>query len=176
MLASFYFHEQSFDPRATARCWGAKVPLPYGPGDGPPGLQANRDFLAAHRASVGADFPLTVDCYMSLTVPYAIDLANTVRDLNLYWMEECLQPDGFDGHTLLKTRAPWMKWTTDEHEYTRYGFRKLIETRSVDILQPDMRWLGGLTEAMRVAAMAAAYDIPSDEPASVSSCARTRII
>jgi len=140
--------------------WGGKVPLPHGPGDGRDGLRANRDFLAGHRAKVGDEFPLMVDCYMSLDVPYAIDLANTVRDLNMNWLEECLHPDDFDGHRLLKERVPWMKWTTGEHEYSRYGFRKLIETRSVDILQPDMMWLGGLTEAMRVAAMAAAYDIP----------------
>ena len=37
--------------------------------------------------------------------------------------------------------------TTGEHEYTRYGFRKLIADRAVDVLQPDITWLGGLTEA-----------------------------
>lgn len=140
--------------------WGAKVPLPHGPADGPEGLERNRAFLAEHRRKVGPDFPLMVDCYMSLNVPYAIDLANAVRDLGIYWLEECLHPDDFDGHRLLKERVPWMKWTSGEHEYTRYGFRKLIEGRSIDILQPDMMWLGGLTEALRVSAMAAAYDIP----------------
>jgi L-rhamnonate dehydratase len=139
--------------------WGAKVPLPHGP-DGHDGLRANRDFLARHRAAVGPDFPLMVDCYMALNVPYAIDLAYAIRDLGINWLEECLHPDDFDGHRLLKERAPWMKLTTGEHEYSRYGFRKLIEGRSIDILQPDMMWLGGLTEALRVSAMAAAYDIP----------------
>ena len=50
--------------------------------------------------------------------------------------------------------------TTGEHEYTRYGFRKLIADRAVDVLQPDITWLGGLTEARRIVAMAAAYDLP----------------
>jgi L-alanine-DL-glutamate epimerase-like enolase superfamily enzyme len=140
--------------------WGGKVPLPHSPADGHHGLRQNYEFLADHRRAVGPDFPLMVDCYMSLTVPYAIDLANTIRELNINWLEESLHPDDFDGHKLLKERAPWMKWTTGEHEYTRYGFRNLIESRSIDILQPDMMWLGGLTEALRVSAMAAAYDIP----------------
>jgi L-rhamnonate dehydratase len=140
--------------------WGGKVPLPYSPADGQAGLKENVRFLEAHRAEVGDDFPLMVDCYMSLDVPYAVELANAIRHLNINWLEECLQPDDFDGHKLLKERAPWIKWTTGEHEYSRYGFRKLIEGRSVDIIQPDMMWMGGLTEAMRVAAMAAAYDIP----------------
>ena len=47
-----------------------------------------------------------------------------------------------------------------EHEYSRYGFRKLIEGRNVDILQPDVMWVGGMTELLKVSAMASAYDIP----------------
>ena len=50
--------------------------------------------------------------------------------------------------------------TTGEHEYTRYGFRRLIADRAVDILQPDVTWCGGITEARRIVAQAAAYDIP----------------
>jgi len=45
-------------------------------------------------------------------------------------------------------------------QYTRYGFRKLIEGRNIDIIQPDVMWLGGLSELLKVAAMASAYDIP----------------
>lgn len=139
---------------------GGKVPLPHGPADGPRGLKANVEFLAAHRERVGADFRLMVDCYMSLDVPYAIDLARAIQHLDIYWLEECLAPDDADGHRQLKQAVPWMRWTTGEHEYTRYGFRQLITDRSIDILQPDVMWVGGLTELLRISAMAAAYDIP----------------
>jgi len=140
--------------------FGGKVPLPHGPRDGPRGLKENVEFLAAHRASVGADFPLMVDCYMALDVPYAVALAEAVKDLDIYWLEECLSPDDVEGHRLLKERVPAMRWTTGEHEYTRYGFRNLITARAVDILQPDVMWVGGLTELLRISAMAAAYDLP----------------
>jgi L-alanine-DL-glutamate epimerase-like enolase superfamily enzyme len=139
---------------------GGKVPLPHGPGDGPEGLRRNIDFLAAHRAAVGPDFPLMVDCYMSLDVGYAVALAEAAKPLGLYWIEEPLSPDDIDGHRILKERCPTTRWTTGEHEYTCYGFRTLIEGRAVDILQPDLMWIGGLSEALRVSAMAAAYDIP----------------
>ena len=99
-------------------------------------------------------------CWMALDVTYATELAYAMRDLDLYWMEEVLHPDDFDGHKELKDRVPWMRWTTGEHQYTRYGFRELIKSRSVDILQPDVMWCGGLTELLRISAMAAAYDIP----------------
>jgi len=140
--------------------WGGKVPLPHGPADGPTGLRENVAFLAAHREAVGPDFPLMVDCYMSLDVGYACALAEAVKPLGIHWIEEPLSPDDIEGHRILKARSPDTRWTTGEHEYTRYGFRALVEGRAIDILQPDVMWMGGLTEALRVAALAAAYDIP----------------
>lgn len=140
--------------------WGGKVALPYGPDEGKEGLRKNVEFLRKHREAVGDDFPIMVDCYMSLTVPYAIELANAVEDIHINWFEEVLHPDDFDGFEYLKRAFPRVKWTTGEHEYTRYGFRKLIEGRNIDILQPDIMWVGGLTEILRIAAQAAAYDIP----------------
>jgi L-rhamnonate dehydratase len=157
---AFYCTGPAPDAVKALGFWGAKVPLPHGPGDGEAGLRANVDFLAGHRAALGAGFPLMVDCYMSLTVPYAIRLAEATRDLDIYWWEEVLHPDDVEGYWLLKQAHPTLKWTTGEHEYTRYGFRRLIEERTIDILQPDVMWVGGLTALLQIAAQAAAYDIP----------------
>ena len=140
--------------------WGAKVPLPHSHFDGEEGFRQNLAFLAAHRAAVGPDYPLMVDCYMSLTVNYAIRLAEAAKPLNIHWWEEVLSPDDDDGYREIKRAHPTLKWTTAEHEYTRYGFRQLISERLVDILQPDVMWVGGLTETLRIAAHAAAYDTP----------------
>ncbi|KAJ5094740.1 enolase C-terminal domain-like protein [Penicillium angulare] len=141
---------------------GAKVALPHGPDEGTDGLLKNVEYLRLMRASVGPDFPLRVDCYMSLTVSYTIDLVKRCEaiGLNIDWWEECLSPDDFDGHALLKRAHPTVKFTTGEHEFSRYGFRKLVEGRNLDIIQPDVMWLGGLTELLKVSALAAAYDIP----------------
>jgi L-rhamnonate dehydratase len=140
--------------------WGAKVPLPHSHFEGEEGLRKNLEFLARHRAAVGADYPLMVDCYMSLTVNYAIRLAEAAKPLNIHWWEEVLSPDDDDGYREIKRAHPTLKWTTAEHEYTRYGFRQLIAERVIDILQPDVMWVGGLTETLRIAAHAAAYDTP----------------
>ena len=139
---------------------GGKVPLPYAPAEGREGLRANVAFLADWRDKVGPDFPLMVDCWMALDPRYAIDLAFATRDLDIRWFEEVLSPDDVDGYRELKAACPWMTWTTGEHEYTRYGFRQLLETRAIDILQPDVMWCGGLTELLRISALAAAHDIP----------------
>lgn len=139
---------------------GAKVPLPYGPDEGQAGLRKNVNFLTKHRESVGPDFPLRIDCYMSLNVSYTVQLVKACEDLNIDWWEECLTPDDSDGFEQIKRAHPTIKFTTGEHEYSRYGFRKLIEGRNLDILQPDVMWVGGMTELQRISAMASAYDIP----------------
>ena len=140
--------------------WGAKVPLPEGPHDGEAGLQRNLAFLTRQRDAIGPGFPLMVDCYMSLDVPYAIRLAEVCKPLDIYWWEEVLSPDDVEGYRQIKQAHPTLKWTTGEHEYTRFGFRRLIEERSLDIVQPDVMWVGGLTELLRIAAHASAYDLP----------------
>lgn len=140
--------------------WGAKVPLKHGHSEGVEGLEKNVLFLTEHRQGVGPDYPLMVDCYMSLTVPYAIQLAKACQHLDIFWWEEVLSPEDIEGFRLIKQAHPTLMWTTGEHEYTRYGFRRLIEQRLVDIIQPDVMWVGGLTELLRIAAHAAAYDTP----------------
>src|SRR5688572_15567882 len=140
--------------------WGAKVPLPYGHFDGPAGIKGNLAYLEAQRDKVGPDFPLMVDCYMSLTPAFAIELAEAAKPLGIHWWEEVLHPDDVEGFRQIRQAHPTLKWTTGEHEYTRYGFRRLIEERTIDVLQPDVMWVGGLTELLRIAAHASAYDIP----------------
>ncbi|RUS92199.1 hypothetical protein EGW08_000052 [Elysia chlorotica] len=139
---------------------GAKIPCPYGPSDGDEGLRKNVEFYKGWREKVGPDFPLSLDCYMALTVPYATRLARALEPHGLKWMEEFLPPDSYDGYKEVREnlRGCNVMLTTGEHEYSRYGFRQLLESRCVDVIQPDITWLGGVTEARRVVAMAAATD------------------
>ena len=139
---------------------GAKLPLMYGPADGKDGLKKNIAMIEEARSRVGPDFHLMIDCYMALTVPYAIELAQVLEPWDVYWLEECLPPDDYDGFTQLKAAVSSCLLTGGEHEYTRYGHRELIARKCFDILQPDMTWVGGLTEARRIVAMASAYDLP----------------
>ena len=115
------------------------MPLPHSHFEGEEGLRKNVAWLEAHRRSVGPDFPLMVDCYMSLTVNYAIRLAHACEHLNIHWWEEVLSPDDTEGYREIKRACPFVKWTTGEHEYTRYGFRHLIEERTLDHASSDVR-------------------------------------
>ena len=139
---------------------GAKLPLMYGPADGVDGLRKNVELMRQSREQVGPDFRLMFDCYMALTLPYAIELARALAPYDVYWLEECLPPDDYAGCAELKAAVSSCLFTGGEHEYTRYGHRELIARKCFDILQPDLTWVGGLTEARRIVAMASAYDIP----------------
>ena len=103
---------------------------------------------------------------MALNVPYTIRLAKALAPLGLKWIEEFLPPDDYDGYREVKEAlaGSGVLTTTGEHEYSRYGFRRLIADKAVDVLQPDITWLGGMTEARRIVAMASAYAKPHPHP------------
>jgi len=96
---------------------------------------------------------------MALSVEYVIQLVKALRPFNIRWLEEPLIPDDYAGYSELKKRLPETFISTGEHEYTRYGFAQLLEC-GIDILQPDLMWCGGMTEARRITNMAAARDVP----------------
>ncbi|HDR9802728.1 L-rhamnonate dehydratase [Burkholderia cenocepacia] len=139
---------------------GGKLPLHHGPAEGEAGLRRNLDALADMRSRVGADFWLMLDCWMSLDVPYATRLAHEAHALGLKWIEECLPPDDYWGYAKLRRDVPrGMLVTTGEHEATRWGFRMLLEMECCDIIQPDVGWCGGLTELIRISALADARGV-----------------
>jgi len=139
---------------------GAKFPLPYGPANGEEGMVKNIAEVKKWREACGPSFPIMIDCYMSLTVPYTIELARRCEPYNVKWIEEFLPPDEYEGYAKVKEKVSSTLLTTGEHEYSRWGFRRLLESGAVDVLQPDITWCGGITEARRIVALASAYDVP----------------
>ncbi|GAA1782700.1 L-rhamnonate dehydratase [Streptomonospora arabica] len=136
---------------------GGKMPLHHGPAEGEVGMRRNLAELADMRERVGEDFWLMWDCWMSLDVDYATRLAQRAADYGLKWIEEALIPDDYWGYAQLKRQVPTgMLVTAGEHEATRWGFRQLLET-GVDIVQPDVGWCGGITELVKISALADAH-------------------
>ena len=137
---------------------GGKMPLQHSPAEGDEGLKRNIEKLAAMRDKVGPDFWLMLDCWMSLDIDYATRLAQAARVHGLKWIEEALPPDDYWGYAQLRQNVPpGMLVTTGEHEATRWGFRLLLEMGCCDILQPDVGWCGGITELIKISALADAH-------------------
>ncbi len=134
---------------------GGKMPLHHGPSEGEEGLHKNIAELAEMRNRAGPDFWLMFDCWMALDLDYATRLAIAAYEHGLKWIEEALNPDDYWGYADLKRNVPrGMLVTTGEHEATRWGFRMLLEMECCDIIQPDVGWCGGLTELLKISALA----------------------
>ncbi len=139
---------------------GGKMPLRHGPAEGEEGLNANIEALAAMREKVGPDFWLMLDCWMSLDLNYATKLAARAHQYGLKWIEEALPPDDYWGYAALKKAVPpGMMVSTGEHEATRWGFRMLLEMGCCDLIQPDVGWCGGITELIKISALADAHNV-----------------
>lgn len=133
-----------------------KLACPYGPADGLDGLKKNEAFVAKAREIIGDDMELMLDCYMAFDVEYTVRLAERLRPYRLKWIEEYLIPEDLEGHLAVRERLPWQTLATGEHMYTPFPFAFLANHRAVDILQPDIHWVGGLTACRKICALAEA--------------------
>jgi L-rhamnonate dehydratase len=160
-------------PRIPAYCTGndieqhvefgykkLKLAMPHGPADGREGQRKNVELVKRTRSLLGLDGEIMLDCWMAWTERYTIEMAEMLAPYRVYWIEECLQPHDYSGFGRLNAQIKSTRIVTGEHEYTRYGFRQLLEHRAAAIWQPDIHWCGGLTALRRIAALASAYDIP----------------
>ncbi len=136
------------------------MPLVNAPAEGEEGFQANVAQIEEMRATVGPDFWLMYDCWMSLDLNYATKFALRAHEFGLKWIEEALQPDDYWGYAALKKAVPpGMMVSTGEHEATRWGFRLLLEMGCCDLIQPDVGWCGGITELIKISALADAHNV-----------------
>jgi len=131
-----------------------KLACPFGPADESRGLEQNERLVAQTREIIGDRADLMLDCYMAFDVEYTVRLAERLRPYHLRWLEEFLPPEDLDGHLAVRERIPWQTLATGEHMYTAYPFQQLASRRAVDILQPDIQWVGGLTACRRIANLA----------------------
>ena len=101
---------------------------------------------------------MMVDANGAYRAHEAIRLAKLMEPYDIYWFEEPCGADDYAGHARV-VAATSIPIATGENEYTRYGYRDLIEHKAAAILQPDANIMGGVTEYRKVADLAAAHDL-----------------
>ncbi len=137
-----------------------KIACPYGPADGPAGLDANEVLVRETRRLIGSERDLMVDCWMAFDLAYAVDFAKRMRPYRLRWIEDCLMPDDLDGVRTLRERLPADGLAGGEHWYTPAPFASAARQRSLDVFQPDIGWAGGLTGCLKIARIAQLAGLP----------------
>jgi len=137
-----------------------KLRLGHGPRSGRSGMRHNLEVLRIVRDAIGPDVDLAVDVHMGWDVPYSIRMIRQIEDAghDLAWVEEPVMPDDVDGYATIAAAVD-TPIAGGEHEFTRYGFKQLIERRAVDIVQLDVNRAGGITESLKIWALAAAYNL-----------------
>ena len=135
--------------------------------------------VAAMRAAVGPEVAIKIDAHSNFDVPLSIEVARRLEPHNLSWYEEPIPPQRVD-ETKTIHDAIEQRMAGGEFLFGMAGFAPLCEQRAVDVVMPDVKHCGGLTEARRIAAVADLYGVavsphnpsgPVATAASVQLCA-----
>lgn len=124
--------------------------------DGDPANSAER--VHAARAHLGPKVAIACDAHGTYSVAEAKRFCRLVEDCNLMWFEEPVTADDKRGMAEVRA-ATAIPIATGESEFNRFDFRDLAELRAADIFQPDLAICGGITEAMRIGAIASAFNL-----------------
>ncbi|HWK49698.1 MAG TPA: enolase C-terminal domain-like protein [Steroidobacter sp.] len=113
------------------------------------------------REAAGNDAGLFVDANGALDRKQALYYATLFNEQNVQWFEEPVSSDDLSGLASLREALPaHMELAAGEYGYTLDGFRMLLESRAVDVLQADVTRCGGITGFLRVGTLCDAFHIP----------------
>jgi len=124
--------------------------------DGDPASSARR--VHAARAALGPGIGLACDAHGTFTVSEAKQFCRLVESADLMWFEEPVTADDKRGMAEVRASSS-VPIATGESEFNRFDFREIAELRAADIFQPDLAICGGITEAMRIGAIASAFNL-----------------
>ncbi len=113
----------------------------------------------AVRRGVGEDFRFMVDANHCYTTSDAFYVGRALEELEAYWFEEPVAPEDHDGYRELRAGLK-VNISGGEAEFGRWGWRQILENRGLDIAQPEVCALGGISEYLRVLALCHAHFTP----------------
>lgn len=114
--------------------------------------------LAAVRDAFGAETRIMVDANTSYTVDDVRRVMPSLEAYEVSWLEEPFPPHDYRSYQEA-SRFARVPLAAGENHFTRFEFNRVIEDGAIRVLQPDLSKTGGITEAMRIAAMASSYKL-----------------
>jgi L-alanine-DL-glutamate epimerase-like enolase superfamily enzyme len=115
--------------------------------------------VAAVRRALGDEIVILTDANTGYSVADARRAMPGLEAHGVGWLEEPFPPHDHRAYAQAATFAR-VPLAAGENHYTRYEFHRLVEDRVISILQPDLSKTGGVTEALRIAALASAWKLP----------------
>ena len=115
--------------------------------------------VKAVREAVGDNYKLMVDANHAYNLSDALYVGRGLDEMNIYWFEEPVAPEDYEGYKELKQKLN-TNIAGGEAEFTKYGWNQLIKNKCIDIAQPEVCGLGGITEYLKVSALAQTNFVP----------------
>jgi L-alanine-DL-glutamate epimerase-like enolase superfamily enzyme len=112
------------------------------------------------RNLLGPDFPIGMDLHWKYHTVDVLRFTEMIEDLNLWFLEDPIQPEDVDG-SLRLTQESSVPILTGENLYSRHGFKPYIENQACDMIHPDPQKCGGLLETKKIADWADLYSMPT---------------
>jgi D-galactarolactone cycloisomerase len=122
------------------------------------GVRNDVERVRQAREALGPDKLLMVDINGAYTQDIALECTRAIAPFDIHWVEEPLPPGDLRGYAELRARSP-IPIAAGEAHHTIRDFRALIDGRCLDIVQPSIPGVGGLTEARRIATLALAANL-----------------
>jgi len=119
-------------------------------------LDAER--IAIVRAAIGPSTSLMVDANHAYTSASAIRIGRALEKHNVLWFEEPVPPEDREGYRRVRNAID-VPIAGGETEFTRYGFRDLLLGQCLDIAQPDLCCVGGITEWQKIIALTTSFGV-----------------
>jgi L-alanine-DL-glutamate epimerase-like enolase superfamily enzyme len=140
---------------------GVKLPVSTPPESGRAGLRELEERVAAAREAWGPDAEVMIDCFMDWTREFTVRAADRLAPYDLRWIEDPIDADHtVDQYADLRERVGPTSLAVGNLEFSHRAIRRLIEGGAADVVQPDVQWVGGLTELVRMGATARGAGVP----------------
>jgi L-alanine-DL-glutamate epimerase-like enolase superfamily enzyme len=114
--------------------------------------------VEAAREAVGPEVGLMLDTNCAWTAEQALEMAELLEPSRLRWVEDAIWPPE-DHRSLARLRAAGLRVAAGENAGTLFDFAHLFELEALDVAQPDVTKVGGLTELRKVAALAESHGV-----------------
>ena len=124
------------------------------------GLGARDDIRLCEAVAEGSgEANFMVDANHCYATPDAFYVGRALEELGAYWFEEPVAPEDLDGYRELRAGLR-VNISGGEAEFNRWGWRQILENRGLDIAQPEVCAVGGVSEYLRVLALCHAHFTP----------------
>jgi L-alanine-DL-glutamate epimerase-like enolase superfamily enzyme len=150
---------------------GVKLAAPWGPMDGyREGVRKTAAVTAEARELFPEDAEVMFDCFMAWDREFTVRAADRLAEHDVKWFEDPLHPGALHEYADVRDAVKPIQLAVGNFEYGHRPTARMIEAGAADIVQPEIRMVGGMTEMVRLAGLAKSHGVPLIPHVSGSYC------